>query len=463
VVEHGITASLSLVTPNESAMISPTNVTRSSLLSEAARIGNELCTSAYWHAGRCNWVGRSAREAPENGLPFTPIAAALGPELYGGTAGVALFLAELFARCPADRLRQTALGAIRQALWKGADLPPPVLRGFFGGAMGIAFAAARVGLLLDEPDLVQEGLALAHRAATASAAEQLLDVIAGNAGSIAPLFWLAGLSGGGELRAFPSALAEELAAAAITDAGVWRWDNQRACGAAVGAVPLCGLAHGASGMGLALIESGVMCERQDWIEGGLAAFRYEDQLFDAARGNWPDLRERAARPGEAAGPAPASFMAAWCHGAPGIGLARLRALRLLPTRRSELEVGVRRAVQATLTLLKALPEGVDATPCHGRGGLAETLLYATQVLGDRQYAAFVAKRWSKSVRDRPEQASWPCGVASGRNNPSLMLGLAGVGYSLLRASAPRRTPSFLVIDASTLPSRVLVGRATAHS
>jgi hypothetical protein len=41
---------------------------------------------------------------------------ALGPDLYGGTSGVALFLAEASARLDDDSLRATALGAIRLAL-----------------------------------------------------------------------------------------------------------------------------------------------------------------------------------------------------------------------------------------------------------------------------------------------------------------------------------------------------------
>ncbi len=346
---------------------------RATLLDKAAGLGRTLCASAYWHDGRCNWVGRSARESADPRVPLTPTVAALGPELYSGTAGIAVFLAQLQARVHADEFRDTALGAIRQSLWRSADLPVLVSRSFYSGAVGIAYAAARVGLLLDEPAIVAEGLALAQRTVAARDGDHLLDVIGGHAGAIAPLFWLAALPGGEGLEAAAIAYAGELADAAMRDGGVWRWDNDRACGAGVGSVPLCGLAHGASGMGLALIECGVRCRRREWIDGGLAAFRYEDQLFDQERGNWPDLREHRTSGGEEPRGARA-FMVAWCHGAAGIGLARLRALRLLPGRRQRIEPGVRRALRATAAMLKALPDEADASPCHGRAGLAETLL-----------------------------------------------------------------------------------------
>lgn len=411
------------------------------LIEAAAAIGRALCASAYWHERRCNWIGRTANEAADPSMPLTPTAAALGPELYGGTAGVGLFLAQLHARTQDDAFREAALGAVRQSLSRGVDTPPLLARSFYSGSIGIAFAAARIGRLLAEDALVADGLALARRA-VATDGDHLLDVVGGHAGAIAPLLWLASLPGGAELQATVLALADALAAAAMTGDDVWRWDNDLACGAGVGPTPLCGFAHGASGMGLALIEAGVRFDRDDLVAGGLAAFRYEDHLFDEAQGNWPDLRSR----GGDASSHRRSFMVAWCHGAAGIGLARLRALRLLPTQREVLEAGVRRAVRTTDATFSAAPAEADASPCHGRGGLAETLLYAAEVLGERSLAARVIDRWSADLSTRVDPASWPCGVASGVNNPSLMLGFAGVGYALLRAAGPGDTPSLLVIE-----------------
>lgn len=411
------------------------------LIEAAAAIGRALCATAYWHEGRCNWIGRTANEAADPSMPLTPTAAALGPELYGGTAGVGLFLAQLHARTQDDAFREAALGAVRQSLSKSADTPPVLSRSFYSGSIGIAYAAARTGRLLVEDALVADGLSLARRAVSTDG-DHLLDVVGGHAGAIAPLLWLASLPGGAELQATVLAFAESLAAAAMIGDDVWRWDNDRACGAGVGATPLCGFAHGASGMGLALIEAGVRFGRDDLVAGGLAAFRYEDGLFDEAQGNWPDLRSPR---GDASSPR-RSFMVAWCHGAAGIGLARLRAFRLLSMQQDVLEASARHAVRTTAATFAEAPDEADASPCHGRAGLAETLLYAAEVLGERSLAASVIDRWSADVSTRIDPASWPCGVASGVNNPSLMLGFAGIGYSLLRADRPGDTPSLLVIE-----------------
>jgi lantibiotic modifying enzyme len=328
---------------------------------------------------------------------------------------------------------------------KSDEVAAEARRGFYSGLSGIAYAAARVGGLTDTPELVERGLRLAHRSVV-PVDDNLLDVIGGNAGALAPLLWLARLPGGERLADAAIALADELAAAATRRDATWCWNNDRACGPGIGATPLCGLAHGAAGMGLALIEAGVACGRNDWVEGGLAAFRYEDQLYDAHHENWPDLRERGDRPGNPSILEGPSFMVAWCHGAAGIGLTRLRAIQLVPGHRAELMVGAKRAVCATSQHLRTLPAYSDASPCHGRAGLAETLLFATEVFDESEYANEARRMWRTLVRT-PEKAPWTCGVPSGRYNPSFMLGYAGIGYGLLRADDPNSIPSLLLVGA----------------
>jgi lantibiotic biosynthesis protein len=424
---------------------------RAELLEAAADIGRELCDTAHWSGGRCNWVGRSPRELSKADAPITPTVTALGPELYTGTAGIGLFLAHLCTRTDLVEVRETALGAVRQALHRSDSVAAELRRSFYSGLVGIAYAAAQVGILTDEPQLIQDGIQVAHRAAVPRN-NNLLDVIGGNAGALVPLLWLARLPGGERLADASIALAEELVAAAIRNDTTWCWNNDRACGLGVGPTPLCGLAHGAAGMGLALIEAGVAYRRDDWVEGGLAAFRYEDQLYDARHENWPDLRERTHHYDGTHTPKRPMFMVAWCHGAAGIGLARLRAIQLLPERHAELLVGAKRALRTTMQHLRTLPAYSDASPCHGRAGLAETLLIGTEMLNNPDYANHAKRMWRQLVRTREEEP-WPCGVPSGRYNPSFMLGHAGIGHALLRAADPISTPSLLLVKGSDHDSR----------
>lgn len=45
-----------------------------------------------------------------------------------------------------------------------------------------------------------------------------------------------------------------------------------------------------------------------------------------------------------------------------------------------------------------------------------------------------------------DKNGWLCGVPLGVETPGLMIGLAGIGYGLLRLADPVRVPSILVLD-----------------
>ena len=103
-----------------------------------------------WHGKWCNWLGAEpVEQSRTSGLP-TMTYSALGPELYSGTSGLALFRAELHAAPGDAAARRTALGAIRQALGRLDSVPPVSRLGLYTRWVGIALAAARVGSVLGD-------------------------------------------------------------------------------------------------------------------------------------------------------------------------------------------------------------------------------------------------------------------------------------------------------------------------
>jgi lantibiotic modifying enzyme len=82
------------------------------------------------------------------------------------------------------------------------------------------------------------------------------------------------------------------------------------------------------------------------------AFAYERSLFDAGVRNWPDLQTRRGANRGSFGPA--SYPVAWCHGAAGIALARLRAYELtgLSILRQEAEVALETTIVHTAAVLR---------------------------------------------------------------------------------------------------------------
>ncbi|HWC22585.1 MAG TPA: lanthionine synthetase LanC family protein [Flexivirga sp.] len=197
--------------------------------------------------------------------------------------------------------------------------------------------------------------------------------------------------------------------------------------------PLCGMAHGASGIAWALAESAWRWPQLADTSLSLAAeaLRFEAAWSDPLHGGWPDLR--GAEP---------TWTARWCHGAAGAGAIRLRLLELsargleVPWQdeaiRAELEVAVqacgaevwreREAWQA----YGAAALGQGWTLCHGVGAPAAVLDLAATTLDEpahRALALDAAADFLDVAGDDPSQ--WPCGLTGADGDLGLFNGIAG--------------------------------------
>jgi lantibiotic modifying enzyme len=412
---------------------------RLTTLDAAVRIGQTLCRAAYWDRAHrlCNWMGRSMSEANAVGQ-ITPTSSALSPDLYHGSAGVALFLAQLYAITDDADCRTTALGAIarsvQQVTRRPTDFAYPV--SFFCGWIGVAYVARRVAALTHDDELAAQADSLLDDLPEASDADHPLDLIGGNAGAVLALLAM----GRPADRDRAVALGEEICAAATHDEGLWSWDPNVATGPGTGSVPLTGLSHGAAGIGLALLELHAVTGRPDFQIAGRGAFAYEDALFDTTRGNWPDLR------GPVVDGIP-RYTRAWCHGAPGIALARLRSAIVDPVRAQEHRGMARIATNTTLQTIEQLLASprCDVTLCHGLAGLMEVALIAGEHLDEPKWRERALEVASVLIERHAIAGDWPTGVATGGPNPGLMLGLAGIGYAFLRVHDPEHVPSVLLL------------------
>jgi lantibiotic modifying enzyme len=383
-------------------------------------------------------------EDDRSGAPITPTAAALGPDLYAGSGGIALFLAQLFAMTGDNEHRRTALAAMARSLVQVERLQTanttPAISVFFGD-LGVAWAARRVAALIHDNALAMRAAALFDRAiSAATTVPHPLDLMSGNSGAIPVLLELARDSGLAGYHDLATRLGLEIVDAAIRRDQTCRWDPDLASGPGVSVAPLTGLSHGAAGIGLALYELYAATGQTDFLATARGAFAFEDSLFDASRGNWPDRRKSLESN---------VFARAWCHGAPGIALARLRAAALDPDRAETYLDKARIALATTARAIedmRAVPDS-DASLCHGLTGLGEICLVAGQWQSDPGYRD-VADSVARDLIDRhARSANWPSGAPSRGPNPSLMLGLAGIGYWFLRLHDPRTVPSLLVQSA----------------
>ncbi|HVG00548.1 MAG TPA: T3SS effector HopA1 family protein, partial [Chloroflexia bacterium] len=149
----------------------------------AEGIAEKIVRSATWHEGRCNWLGAAPHHAGRS------VYRALGPDLYAGTAGIALFLAEAYAVTKRGDLKRTALGAMTQSIEHIDSIPAHERLGFYTGVSGVAYAAMRVAECLEDDNLAEAARRLAS--GLHSGAERGgHDLLSGSAGAILALLTL---------------------------------------------------------------------------------------------------------------------------------------------------------------------------------------------------------------------------------------------------------------------------------
>jgi lantibiotic modifying enzyme len=425
------------------------------------RIGRRIAEEAIWHDDRCNWVGAEPIERQNGMHRSTMTYRTLGPELYSGTSGIALFLAELYALTNDSSVRKAALGAIRQAFSRLDSIPPASRPGLFSGWTGIAFAAVRVAHILDEKPLLDQARDLLQRTLEEQHGLKDFDLISGRAGTIAALIVLHHILNDSSLLDLAARLGDELVDAADKSDFGYSWEL-------TGVKThhnLTGFSHGAAGAAYSLLELYESTGVREYRDAALRAFEYERYWFNADQENWPDFRKDFSLSRGKSRRFPC--LAFWCHGAPGIALSRLRACEILGDEKCAIEAMIAlKTTRASIDTALSTSTG-NYSLCHGFAGNAEALLYGVRVHGDdfAEGAATVFEAADAAIeRFSSSGSAWPCGTHTGETH-GLMLGLAGIGHHFLRLYEPS-TPAIAILrkqDWLKPVSAIRMGRFTRYS
>ena len=424
----------------------------SPLVGFVTRIGDSLCASARWddEGLRCNWV--ASRDIEDREIaPYSQQTAALSHEIYSGSAGIALFLAELHAVSGDAAHARTALGAWRRSVHYLRRQPTPVPPfSFYAGHLGVAYAGLRLCRSL--PDRAGSLEADVHWLVDAAVqgrdVHHGLDQIGGNAGAIAPLLILGDALRRDDCFQAAHALCEE-----IVDKSQWKdhlcsWDFEKVHGIEMDTPPMTGFSHGASGIAIGLLELYARTGDDRYLHTARGAFAFEHALFDASAGNWIDTRYPHTK-GDSG--ITGICRSAWCHGAPGIALTLLRAAALDPGHAEHhLHYG-RIALATTLRFLDERSDGdlADATLCHGTCGLSEIIYICGELLDEPALTSAATTFMEGFARSFPTPGRWSSGLTTHMPTLGLMIGDAGIGLHALRVATGGRTPSVLLVKAGS--------------
>jgi type 2 lantibiotic biosynthesis protein LanM len=388
-------------------------------LKYAIKIGDTLERLAIRHPDGAHWfdLGKASTVNKEVVCPVTD------PWLYAGTAGIGLFLANLALATGKKRYANLSREALDYSwnAWKWVthkNLWEHFAVHGYAGISSLVYAFSECGRLLNDATMIKRALKVALEMPVKRLEKQKNpDVLGGTSGTLLTYLHLYDLHPDGLLLERAKQIEKYIMQCQAEGPSAGGWESP------LSERPLLGMGHGAAGIAYALLRLYSITGKDVLRKSAEAGLRYERGAFSKKYQDWPNLQSTSDEP---------YFMAGWCCGAPGTGLARLGIVDIVKDDK-EIEKEIDIAVAATKSHL-----GEDGHHlCCGETGRILLLLEAGKCLG-RQQLCENARDAACAMIDFYETKGYLDlhAFAERLILPSLMSGISGIGLTLLALLYP---------------------------
>ena len=376
--------------------------------------------------------------------------------LYSGLSGAVLFLLSFYEINKDKKYLAKALEGLQWIKDKYRQ-DKELTKTFFTGSLGISYVFYKAYSITSKLELYEEGSNVFNYYLTQEDnPNNSVDLINGISGEIIGLLHIHSFTKNDSLLEIIDFKISKLISAPFPVNSAITWENSIAYQR-----PLCGLSHGAAGIGWTFIELGNYFNNKAFYWLSDLTFRYENSCFDTEKGNWPDYRAPITKTdydsfcksfleGNTDYFTKPSFSNAWCHGASGIGLSRVRSFEL--TKSQVYLSDLMNALNCTIHRDIKMVSNDSFCLCHGDAGNADLFISAEKVLSElnlSQFTVIIAKRIIES-RILKGRNIYRIKGKIFSNDASLFRGDVGVGYFFLRLYTSGKTPSILL---PTIPKR----------
>ncbi len=391
----------------------------------------QIAEKAVYIKGKPQWL--TLKTDPESRKNF------IGPidlTLYEGASGIGLFLCA-YEKLTGDRTYRTlaidCFSEIEELLNDQSAAVAAVKSscGYCGGMPGIFWALYKSGNYIQDERLIAmakkgENLLNAKNVKDSDAT----DIIGGAAGGALAFSALYEARGNERLIELVKIHAKNLINKRF------KYDKWNLWPSDYASKPLTGFAHGAAGYALSLAKAYELTRIEIFKEAALEAIDYETSNYMPEYNNWPDFRHnRALKTGETA------FMAGWCSGAPGIGLARIKMPKFFHDRK--IKTDIENALSFTINF-KHFYNSRDHLCCGGAGRI-DFLIEASIALNRLNLMEDARKQFSFIVNRAALNGGYTLPVEESKSifMPGLFTGLSGIGLTALRLIDPKIISSAL--------------------
>ena len=407
-------------------------VHKSNCIKSVKRIADYFLKKAVWGNDRkdVNWIATTPVGDNDN---FSWDIRSLTVYLYEGLAGVAVFFAALNKYFQNNAYQEVLKGIIKILFEYTDDLLTNSEiegnSGLFSGEAGMVYVYALLFQVTENQKYLD--YAIRHTKILVKLIEQdtKYDIMYGNAGAILSLTGMYELTSDKEYleAAFR---AGELLVEAQKENGGWQ-SNPDMC-------PLAGLSHGAAGMVYALAKLWKY-KRDDTILYAIKkGLEFENSLFVQEYANWKDERYYK---GEKISESN-NYTAAWCHGAPGILLSRIRIQNLMDGEIVDIAV---KDIKRSIATVHDSCMGGNNCLCHGNIGNSEIIQEYCKVFPDEEMKAASELTRRNLIEKISQDENLGVKPFYGFQSLGFMNGLADIGYSIMR-ELNKELPCIMALD-----------------
>ncbi len=415
-------------------------------LHEAIRIGDQLLDNTESTKNGISWKSHKPGESTKLWT--------VSADIYSGGSGIVIFLLELYKITKLEKYLDHAKKAMQWVDWYYVENHSPYNYAFLTGPMGACYAFLKLYKVTNEKKYLHK--ALKHIQGYSNSLKfdnrsRPLCYLNGIAGAIIGLLYLFDVEKDPSLyKAITESAQILIKEAKYAKLGLY-WD-QSYDKITFQTEPLCGFSHGSSGIGFLFLELGHYFQNSDYFYIADQAFAYDNSKYDKNINNWPcafiemsqehkiKTYENLFKSGNIKTFYETLDLNKWCHGAAGIGLTRVNAYRYLKNERYEKDI--QNALKKTLQT--RLP---SSCLCHGNCGNAELFIEYYLLTKDIQYLKYAEKVAEETIIQRRIYGKYILGVdnklVDESEDPGLFMGLAGIGYFMLRVSYPESVESIL--------------------
>lgn len=370
------------------------------------KIADEICNNALWYENQCNWVGTFHNTQIANAKI---VVRALPSNFYNGSAGVAYFLSAAYHQFNKPIYKKTALGAFEKTFGQVSKIKAERI-GFYEGLSGIAYALFQSSQWLAEPHLRQNAKAIINNITKKTKTEWSLEAQDGCPSAIPTLMVLNQYFKDPIIDDFIEQMGHFILEKATKTPDSWFWlaDDQTV---------KVGYAHGLAGIAHALAELYAHTQQPKYLEALQQAIRFENVDYKPIKNH-----------------------SEWCVGSVGVGFSRWVSYQATGNKNYLKEMKASLKNSLSVSVIKA----PNFSLCHGFFG-DMALLHLGSQKGFVEQGRIIKK--INDLLNRSQDFEKP--LADGKefclDNPTFMLGWAGIAYFLLQLHRPADYPETLLI------------------